>query len=77
VERGGAGIEVELWELMPEALGALISRVPAPLAIGSVELADGRTVLGFVCEGYAAAGAMDITSHGGWRGYLASGAAAR
>jgi allophanate hydrolase len=77
VERGGAGIEVELWELMPEALGVLISRVPAPLAIGSVELADGRTVLGFVCEGYAAADAMDITSHGGWRGYLSSGAAAR
>jgi allophanate hydrolase len=70
VEGGGAAIEVELWELMPEALGKLMSRVPAPLAIGSVELADGRTVLGFVCEGYAAADAVDITSHGGWRAYL-------
>jgi allophanate hydrolase len=70
VESGGAEIEVELWELMPEALGVLMSRVPSPLAIGSVELADGRTVLGFVCEGYAAADAVDITSHGGWRAYL-------
>ena len=72
VESGGAGIEVELWELMPEALGALMSTVPAPLAIGSIDLADGRTVLGFVCEAYAASDAVDITDHGGWRAYLAT-----
>jgi allophanate hydrolase len=75
VEDEGAAIEVELWELMPEALGLLMGRVPAPLGIGTVELADGRGVLGFVCEGYAAADATDITSHGGWRAYLGTLAA--
>lgn len=69
-EDGGAAIEVELWELMPEALGVLMGGVPAPLAIGTVELADGRSVLGFVCEGYVAAEATDITAYGGWRAYL-------
>jgi allophanate hydrolase len=30
----------------------------------------GEEVTGFICEGYAAAGAADITSFGGWRAYL-------
>jgi allophanate hydrolase len=29
-------------------------------------------VLGFLCEGYAAEGARDITALGGWRAYLKS-----
>ena len=70
VPSGGAAIEVELWEIAPEALGVLMSTVPAPLAIGTVELADGSQVAGFVCEGYAADAATDITRHGGWRAYL-------
>jgi len=37
-----------------------------------VELADGRWVNGFICEGHALEGANDITSHGGWRAYLQS-----
>jgi allophanate hydrolase len=68
----GASIEVELWELSPAALGAVLAEVPAPLAIGRVELADGSEVTGFVCEGHAAARAEDVTEHGGWRGYLAA-----
>ena len=36
-----------------------------------VELADGSTVHGFVCEAHALAGAEDITSFGGWRAWLA------
>jgi allophanate hydrolase len=70
VTSGGAAIEVELWEIAPEALGALVKQVPPPLAIGTIELADGRHVLGFVCEAYAAADSLDITSYGGWRAYL-------
>ena len=70
VDDGGAQIEVELWELSPQALGELVAEVPAPLAIGTVELADGSEVTGFVCEGYAAGEGTDITSHGGWRAYL-------
>jgi len=40
-----------------------------------VELADGGSERGFVCEprGVAAgSGALDISAHGGWRGFLAS-----
>jgi len=41
------------------------------LGIGHVDLADGTTTLGFVCEAAGAADALDITDHGGWRAYLA------
>lgn len=73
VAQGGAAIEAELWELEPAALGRLMTRIPGPLAIGRVLLAGGEEVAGFVCEGYAAEAATDITAHGGWRAYLAAG----
>ena len=72
----GASIEVELWELPAEELGSLIELVPAPLAIGRVELAGGGDVAGFVCEAHAAAVAQDISDHGGWRAYLDASARA-
>jgi allophanate hydrolase len=65
-------VEVELYELAVPALGALLLTVAAPLAIGTVALADGSSALGFVCEGYAGAAAPDISHYGGWRHYLAS-----
>jgi allophanate hydrolase len=71
-DAGGAAIEVEVYELPVAALGALLVTVVSPLAIGTVVLDDGSEVPGFVCEEYAAAGAPDITRHGGWRRYLAS-----
>jgi allophanate hydrolase len=43
-----------------------------PLALGSVELADGSVVHGFLCEAPATAGALDISAFGGWRAWLAS-----
>ena len=67
---GGEGVEVEVWTLTAAALGELLAGVPAPLAIGTVELADSSRVKGFLCESHAAAGAVDITGFGGWRGYL-------
>lgn len=70
VAAGGASIELELWELSRAALGELMVEIPAPLAIGRVELAGGRQVSGFVCESHGSEGALDITSHGGWRAYL-------
>jgi allophanate hydrolase len=71
VADGGAPIEVELWGLTPAALGSFLLDVPAPLAIGSVELADGSWWKGFVCEPLALDGAVDITHRGGWRRHLA------
>jgi allophanate hydrolase len=66
----GDGIEVEVWALPVDAFGALVARVPAPLAIGTVDLADGSRVKGFLCEDHAVDAAGDITAHGGWRAYL-------
>jgi allophanate hydrolase len=72
VSAGGASVEIEIWELSTAALGELLGDVPAPLAIGRVELSGGAEIAGFVCEGHVADGARDITEHGGWRAYLQS-----
>lgn len=72
----GASIEVEVWALDDAALGSLVAAVSPPLGIGSVELADGRWVKGFICEPLGLADALDITHHGGWRTYLAAASTA-
>jgi allophanate hydrolase len=68
----GNSIELEVWELTPAALGDLLARVPAPLALGRVTLENGAEVTGFVCEAYAAVTAEDVSAFGGWRAYLDS-----
>ena len=67
---GGAAIEVEVWGIPAEELASFMAEHSAPLGIGQVELRAGRLVPGFICEAYAAAGAADITSYGGWRAYV-------
>jgi allophanate hydrolase len=67
----GAAIEVEVWEIPVGSFGSFVGGIPAPLAIGSVELEDGRRVKGFLCEAHATKEARDITEFGGWRKYLA------
>ncbi|MDP3293362.1 MAG: allophanate hydrolase [Nevskia sp.] len=76
VDEDGAAIEVEVWEMPQRQFGRLMAQVGAPLGIGSLELADGRWVKGFICEPIAVRGAVDITHHGGWRLYLAANRAA-
>jgi allophanate hydrolase len=72
VEAGkGANIEVEIWALPSQAFGAFIGGVGSPLSIGTVKLANGSSVKGFLMEAVAAAGARDISSFGGWRAFLA------
>jgi allophanate hydrolase len=68
----GAAIAVEVYELDMAAFGSFVAEVPPPLAIGTVTLADGSTVKGFVAEPRAIVGATDITDLGGWRAYIAS-----
>ncbi|KQM19683.1 allophanate hydrolase [Novosphingobium sp. Leaf2] len=70
----GAPIAVEVYELGVAEFGSFVVDVPAPLAIGTVTLADGSSVKGFVAEPRAMDGAEDITSLGGWRAYIARGA---
>ncbi len=72
VDSNGVAIEVEVWGLSAEAFGTFVAAVPPPLCIGSLSLADGTRVSGFLCEGYALAGATDISSFGGWRAYRQS-----
>jgi allophanate hydrolase len=71
VEQGGVSIECEVWSLDAAALGNLLATAPAPLAIGTVQLADGSSVKGFVCEAVGAAGTPDISALGGWRAFIA------
>ncbi len=67
----GQGIEVEVYGVTPTHLGTFMTLVGPPLAIGNVELSDGRWVKGFVCEPSALDGSLEITEHGGWRAWLA------
>lgn len=75
-EGQGARIVVEVWEMPVEHYGSFVALVPAPLGIGTLRLDDGGSVQGFLCEALALDGAEDITAHGGWRAYLATGRAA-
>lgn len=67
----GAAIALEVYELGLAEFGSFVAEVPPPLAIGTVTLADGTSVKGFVAEPRALAGAEDITHLGGWRAYIA------
>ena len=71
----GAAIELEIWALPRTAFGAFIATVSAPLSIGTLTLADGRTVKGFLVEAQAVTQARDISKFGGWRAYVAAASA--
>ncbi|MER6159486.1 allophanate hydrolase [Streptomyces sp. NPDC001868] len=71
VGEGGAPIETEIWRLPPEGLGRLLTALPRPMTLGTIELADGTRAPGFLCEPAALEDAPDITRYGGWRHYLA------
>ena len=66
----GAEIETEVWRLPAEGLGRLLTTLPRPMALGSVQLVDGTRVPGFLCEPGALTNAEDITRYGSWRCYL-------
>ncbi|WP_246142719.1 allophanate hydrolase [Nocardioides rubriscoriae] len=67
----GAGLEVEVWSLPEAALAGFLRTIAPPLGVGPVELADGSTVLGFLCTADGVDAERDITSYGGWRAWLA------
>lgn len=72
---GGAAIAVEVWALSPAAFGSFVAAIPSPLSIGTLTLADGSSVKGFLTEPAAIEGARDISHFGGWRAYMAQLAA--
>ena len=67
----GHAIAIEVWEVPSAALGSFVDGIPAPLGIGTVELEDGESLRGFLCEAYATAAAEDVSALGDWRAYLA------
>ena len=71
----GAAIAIEVWEMPLALYGSFVALIPSPLGIGTLSLADGSTVQGFICETNDLGGAQDITHFGGWRNYIASIAA--
>ncbi|GAA2514657.1 allophanate hydrolase [Winogradskya humida] len=71
VADGGTSVTGELWSLPAAAFGAFVAALPAPMAIGTVELSDGTAVTGFLCETVATEGAEDISAAGSWPAYLA------
>ena len=72
IARDGHAIELEIWGVPLRNVGCLLAAIPAPLGLGSIELGDGRSVHGFVCEAIAFDGAEDISHFGGWRSYVAT-----
>ena len=71
-----AAIELEIWSLSSSAFGRFVNAIPAPMAIGTIRLADGRSVKGFLVEPEVLGDARDITAYGGWRAYVAEAAKA-
>ena len=72
VANGGAAVDVEVWAVPQQHFGSFVAGIPSPLGIGKIELANGTSVSGFLCESWAIDGAQEITTLGGWRSYLAS-----
>lgn len=70
VAQNGSAIDLEVWQLPIENYGKFVASVPAPLGFGTLVLADGSLVNGFMCEHYATQDAEDITALGSWRAYL-------
>jgi allophanate hydrolase len=68
---GGAAIAVEIWAMPADDFGPFVATVPPPLSIGTLALADGREVKGFLVEAAATQGARDISAFGGWRVFMA------
>jgi hypothetical protein len=72
VSTDGQAIALEIWSITADALGAILQSEPAGLCIGKIVLADAQEVLGVLGEPFLCEGQREITSYGGWRGYIAN-----
>jgi len=59
----------ELWRVPETALSALLLEAAAPLGLGRVTIADGREVVGYLCEAAAAEGKA-VVADGDWRAHV-------
>ncbi|PRY26309.1 allophanate hydrolase [Aliiruegeria haliotis] len=67
----GAPIALEIWDVPCDQVGSFLKGIPAPLGLGTIDLEDGSTVQGFLCEAVGTEGGEDITNIGDWRAYIA------
>jgi len=75
IDIGDAGrtIEGEIWSLPAASLAAFLATIARPLGLGTVQLAEGLSCLGFICEGGALVSeATDVSHFGFWPAYLQS-----
>jgi allophanate hydrolase len=66
----GTAIELEIWALPDAAFGRFVANIPPPLSIGTLALANGEAVKGFLVEAEAVKDGRDISSFGGWRRFV-------
>ncbi len=72
VDKEGACIEVEMYEMPTCEIGSFFGLIQQPLGLGSIELDDGKWVKGFICDSTALSHSKDISTFGGWRKYSES-----
>lgn len=75
IQGNGTSVYLEVFSLPTAHVGTFLQQIPAPLGLGTVELEDGSSTIGFICEGYVAEcgpGIEDITHLGSWHQYLNS-----
>lgn len=77
VSEGGAPLTAERSLVSPAALGRFVAGLEAPMLLGPVELGDGATATGVLCDPVGAAGGADVTEFGCWRAYLRHRSACR
>ena len=68
----GVAVAAELYELDLAHLARLTELEPPGWAAAPVELADGRSVDGFLGDPELRARGVDVSEHGGWAAYRAS-----
>lgn len=68
-ERKGARVAGELYDVSDAVLERVMDREPGGLYLDSVELEDGRIVLGILYPRSLATKYPEITRFGGWRDY--------
>ena len=68
----GTSVALEVWQVPVEGLASILLSEPPGLAVGKVVLRDGSIVLGVLGEPFLCEGKREITTHGGWRAYIAS-----
>ncbi len=71
----GTSIYLELFKLPTENVGCFLEQIPPPLGLGTLDLEDGGSVKGFICEGYVASAnsgfeVEDITHLRSWLDFV-------